>query len=156
MIGFSAAVRFLMDDVREFHQMCGSTDPTEPQTEPDASKVRLRGKLILEECIETLGGMFDYGTREGLKARIAAACSELDVAAVRFNIEEVADGLADLIYVCVGAALAFGVPLDRVWAEVQRANMDKEGGGRSAAGKVLKPVGWIPPRIYEAIFGEAA
>lgn len=60
-----------------------------------------------------------------------------------------------MIYVLVGAALAFGIPLDRVWSEVQRANMAKLGGARRADGKILKPEGWQPPRIHEAIFGEA-
>lgn len=72
------------------------------------------------------------------------------------DMEEIADGLADLIYVAVGAALEFGIPLDRVWAEVQRSNMakvDAETGRvrKRADGKVLKPDGWTPPDIKSAL-----
>jgi predicted HAD superfamily Cof-like phosphohydrolase len=78
----------------------------------------------------------------------------------------IADGIADLIYVAVGAALAYGIPLERVWAEVQRSNMAKfhrcsacDGAGcdacagtgfvavKDAGGKVQKPPGWTPPDI---------
>lgn len=157
MISGSAAMRFLMDDVREFHEkMCGSADPRELQTKPLTTQVRLRAKLIVEEGMETLWGMF-YGNRDQgeLKQHLRKYYEEINTTEIDFNIEAVADGLADLIYVCVGAALAFGIPLERVWAEVQRANMAKDGGGRSEAGKILKPDGWQPPNIREAIFGEA-
>lgn len=156
MIGWSSAMRFLMDDVRSFQEMCGSVSPESPQINPPEKLIRLRAKLILEECAETLFGMFKYDGDAGeLKQEISNACDEIDKLEVRFDIEAVADGLADLIYVVVGAALSFGIPLERVWSEVQRANMDKLNGPKRADGKQLKPQGWIPPRIHEAIFGEA-
>lgn len=61
----------------------------------------LRARLLLEELGETLVAM-----EEG-------------------NLAEVADGLADLEYVTVGAAIALGIEHDRVWEAVQAANMDK-------------------------------
>lgn len=159
MTGFSAAMRYLMDDVRDFQEtVAGFISPLEPITAPGHSLIRLRAKLIVEECTEILCGMFDTGlSRDQQKQSLREIYDEIDMAPVKFDLEAVADGLADLIYVCVGAALSFGVPLDRVWAEVQRANMDKLGGPkRESDGKQLKPAGWIGPRIREAIFGEAA
>ena len=41
------------------------------------------------------------------------------------DIVETADGIADLIYVLVGAALAFGIPINRVFTEVHNSNMTK-------------------------------
>jgi predicted HAD superfamily Cof-like phosphohydrolase len=41
------------------------------------------------------------------------------------DIYEVADGICDLIYVLIGRAFAYGIPLAECFAEVQRANMAK-------------------------------
>lgn len=151
----SAAMRFLLDDVREFHQAMDIGCADQPQTEPDPALVRLRAKLIVEESIETVAGMLNVGDLDEVKKSIAEACADVDNSDVLFDIEQVADGLADLIYVCVGAALSFGIPLERVWAEVQRANMAKVGGPKRADGKQGKPEGWVGPRVHEAVFGEA-
>ena len=64
---------------------------------------------------------------------------------------DVADGIADLIYVLLGRAIAYGIDLRPVWDEVQRANMSKEGGGKRADGKILKPPGWRAPDINGVI-----
>lgn len=73
-------------------------------------------------------------------------------------MEKIADGLADVIYVAVGAALEFGIPLDRVWAEVHRSNMAKVDPAtgkviKRADGKVLKPEGWTPPDVAGVLKG---
>ena len=158
----SEAMAGLLADVRAFHQAMGNDpDPTVPLTDPPRAIVNLRAWLLAEEFLETLVGMFSGSeARENpeiMRKVIAAHMLELKPilaqTAEDFDILQVADGLADLIYVAVGAALAFGIPLDRVWSEVQRANMAKTGGKRSPMGKILKPEGWQPPRIREAVFG---
>ncbi len=68
------------------------------------------------------------------------------------DLVELADGLADLTYVCLGALLQlFGEECAReIWAEVQRSNMAKFVDGRVVRredGKVTKPEGWTPPDI---------
>lgn len=67
------------------------------------------------------------------------------------DMTEFADGIADLIYVLIFAAHAYGIPIEKVWAEVQRTNMAKFPGGkvlrRESDGKILKPEGWEPPDI---------
>lgn len=76
---------------------------------------------------------------------------ELETALDEEDLIEVADALADLTYVVYGAALTYGIDLDRVIAEVHRSNMTKLGAdGRPvmrADGKVLKGPGYEPPRI---------
>lgn len=60
----------------------------------------------------------------------------------------VGDALVDLSYFIAGMGLEMGLPMDRMWDEVQRANMDKFPGGvalRRPDGKVVKPEGWKPP-----------
>jgi predicted HAD superfamily Cof-like phosphohydrolase len=74
----------------------------------------------------------------------------------RGDTAEAADALADLIWVACGTAHYMQVPLDAIWAEIRRANMEKrpwqEGDPlkpRNAAtqGEVVKPRGWRPPDI---------
>ena len=123
-------MKSLLTDVASFHKATETPCLVVPTISPE--RVELRISLIEEEARETIAAM-----RAG-------------------DIVETADGLVDLIYVCVGAALEFGIPLDRVWAEVQRSNMAKidpvTGKVRKRAdGKVLKPEGWTPPDIATAM-----
>lgn len=95
---------------------------------PDDARVKLRDALIEEEYLELL-----------------------DATSMR-DMVEVADALADMVYIIAGTALEYGIPLERVFAEVHRSNMakvDPETGKvrRRADGKVLKPAQWAPPDI---------
>ena len=72
---------------------------------------------------------------------------ELWEAMILGDIVAIADGIADLIYVLLGAALEYGIDMGPIWDEVQRTNMMKEGGGIRGDGKILKPEGWLPPDI---------
>lgn len=65
----------------------------------------------------------------------------------RDDLPAIADGLADLIYVALGTAIAYGIDLRPVWSAVHAANMAKIGGPTREDGKVLKPEGWQPPDI---------
>jgi predicted HAD superfamily Cof-like phosphohydrolase len=102
---------------------------------PSQDRQKLRYDLIVEEVVK-----------------------ELLPALVQEDLVQIADALADSIYVLVGTALEYGIPLDRVWAVVQRANMAKvdptTGKVRKREdGKVLKPEGWTAPDI-DAILRE--
>jgi predicted HAD superfamily Cof-like phosphohydrolase len=90
---------------------------------PDRETVRLRLDLMEEELRETV------------------------VAVVAEHLPDVADGLADLIYVAIGTAISFGIDLRPVMAEVHRANLSKAGGTKRADGKVQKPASFRPPDI---------
>lgn len=121
----------LLDDVRAFHEACGVPVLERPQM-PGGDRIMLRRQLIREEFDE-----FIEATEVG-------------------DIVEAADALADIIYVCIGAALEFGIPLDRVWDEVQRSNMAKVDPAtgkvrRREDGKVMKPEGWTAPDVAAAI-----
>lgn len=118
----------LLSDVREFHTACEIPVAQSP-VEPPAGRVWLRRELIDEEV-----------NRELLPAM------------ARGDLPAVADGMVDAIYVIVGAALEYGLPLDRVWSAVHQANMAKVDPAtgrviRRADGKVLKPAGWQAPDI---------
>lgn len=63
------------------------------------------------------------------------------------DLVEVADGLADVIYIALGCAIECGINLSSVFAEVHRSNLAKEGGPIREDGKRLKPPGWQPPDV---------
>ena len=129
-------MKHLMDDVRAFHEAC-DVPVIEAPAVPTDDRVELRRKLIMEES------------------------DELVLALYSRDIVKIADGIADLIYVAVGTALECGIPLDQVWAEVQRSNMAKVDPATGKVlkredGKVLKPSGWTPPDIATALRTEEA
>lgn len=80
---------------------------------------------------------------------------ELKDAVEASDLVELADAMADLIYVIVGMAVTHGIPLQEVFAEVQRTNMAKFPDGkvlrRPSDGKVMKPSNWQPPDIKSII-----
>lgn len=123
-----------VQDVADFHRACGVPIPESPEF-PAIDRINLRFELISEEVV-----------------------GELLKAIVRRDMVATADGIADSIYVLVGTALEFGIPLERVWDAVQAANMAKVDPvtglvRRRADGKVLKPDGWLPPDIEKALYG---
>ena len=112
-----------VQDVVDFHNQFGCYSSAEPRSIPSDIE-ELRWKLIIEELNELAGGMFE----------------EPDLGVV-------ADSIADLIYVLIGTAIAYGIDLRPIWDAVQKANMAKVGGGVRGDGKILKPPGWTPPDI---------
>lgn len=66
---------------------------------------------------------------------------EVAAAVQRGRLTEIAQELADLVYVAYGTALAYGIDLDAVIEEVHRANMTKLGDDGQPVvrdGKVVK------------------
>jgi len=73
----------------------------------------------------------------------------------RENLVEVADALADTIYVICQLAHVLDIPLDLVYAEVHANNMTKMGPDGKAIkredGKVLKPAGYKPVDLWSLL-----
>jgi len=112
-------------DVKEFHQAFGQRIGDKPEL-PNIEERKLRIKLLDEE-------VFEYTDAEYAD-----------------DLVEIADALADIIYIACGTAVSYGIPLDDVFAEVNRSNMAKLVDGkviRRADGKVQKPEGWTAPDI---------
>jgi predicted HAD superfamily Cof-like phosphohydrolase len=112
--------------VLEFHRRCGILIGERPGL-PAPEVVVQRQRLIAEEV------------------------AELDEALQRGDLAEVADALADLLYVTYGAAISFGIDIRPIFEAVHRANMAKVGGPRRPDGKLLKPDGWQPPDHQPAL-----
>lgn len=128
--------------VIDFHHAMSVPILTSPQVPPD-DRVRLRARLIVEECFEFLEAVFGHSfyTMKGDTMR------KIDAAPVRVVLSETADALADIAYVVEGTNLEFGIDSGPVLDEVHRANMAKVDGPLRADGKRLKPEGWTPPDI---------
>lgn len=121
-------MKSLMDDVAAFHRACDVPVLDRPAI-PTQGRVLLRRILIDEEINRELFPAMDLG-----------------------DLPAIADGIADAIYVLVGTALEYGIPLDRVWTAVQQANMAKVDPVtgkvlRRTDGKILKPTDWQAPDI---------
>jgi len=109
--------------VREFHAKYGQPIAEEPNEFIPMERRELRKKLMKEEPQET--------------------CDAIDAC----NIVEIADGIADSIYVALGTAIEYGIDLEPVFAEVHRSNMTKTPGVQRDDGKILKGPGFTPPDI---------
>ena len=75
-----------------------------------------------------------------------------------FNVDkdvvEVADGLADMVWVIMGMASTLDIPFDKVWNEVQASNMSKFVNGKVVKdknGKIMKPDGYFRPDIAKVL-----
>lgn len=75
--------------------------------------------------------------------------SELHEAVEQGDIVKLADAIADITYVAVGTAVAYGIPFDAIFAEVHRSNMTKV--NTPAEAKLVKGPGYEPPRIAEIL-----
>jgi predicted HAD superfamily Cof-like phosphohydrolase len=74
--------------------------------------------------------------------------AELRDAVIAADIVKIADALADVTYVAVGTAVTYGIPFDRLFAEVHRSNMTKI---NITQGKLVKGPGYEPPDIPGAL-----
>ena len=80
---------------------------------------------------------------------------ELKEALDQKNLKEVADALTDILYVTYGAGHAFGIDLDKCFAEVQNSNMSKlDENGKpiyNENGKVMKGPNYFKPNLQKFI-----
>jgi predicted HAD superfamily Cof-like phosphohydrolase len=149
-------MRRLLGDVATFHWKFGVPVEQRPLRSPHAERVRLRARLMLEECIETLESMYDRTDQETSLTLSTARELLRDVveyAPVKVDLVGVADGIVDQVYVLCGTGLELGLGqcLPAVWEAVHEANMRKvaDPGG----GKVRKGPGWVPPDVERIVYG---
>lgn len=119
-----------------------------------SSAAALQDRHFTEVLISSIGRDIE-AMLAAHSAKAESVTDNVDAFLTREGMVTVADALADIIVVCVGMALELGIPLDRVWAEVQRSNLAKRAADGSVRrrpdGKVLKPDGWTPPDIERAL-----
>jgi predicted HAD superfamily Cof-like phosphohydrolase len=123
----------MFDDVGEFHQKILNQDFPKPQLLPSRVFIN-RYDFLMEELLE------------------------LESAHAMGDIVGAADALADLVYVALGTAYQMGIPMNQVWAAVQRANMAKVPGvtKRNMGNDATKPDGWVGPEADIQVAIDAA
>jgi len=110
----------LEQDVRNFHRKFGHPSPSTPQTPPEGW-VEMRKRLVLEEA------------------------SELVEAIQSGSMVKIAREAVDMIYVCLGVLVAYGIPVNGVWRAVHHANMGKTPVPPDQLVKPIKGDGWVSP-----------
>ncbi len=116
-------------------------------TKDDVKKFMLAADHKVRENFESI---FDWQTTLYLDL-IKEEFLELHTSFQNFDVVEVADACADLIWVIEGLAHTMGIPIQQVWNEVARSNHSKvsESGKvlKRSDGKILKPDTYSPPDI---------
>lgn len=112
--------------VREFTEKFKQPIPETPSF-PSKDVIKLRVELIREEFQEL---------KDAIKEK---------------DLVEVADALTDILYVVLGAGIAFGIDLDKCFAEVHRSNMSKLGADGEPVyrkdGKIIKGPNYSKPDL---------
>jgi len=106
--------------VYNFHKFFNVHIEPHPKV-PPTEVVELRIRLMLGELNELIDALRDK------------------------NLIEIADGIADLLYVAYGTAVSCGLNMQYILDEVHTSNMTK--GGRRKDGKILKPITFRPPDL---------
>jgi predicted HAD superfamily Cof-like phosphohydrolase len=118
--------------VLEFTKTFGQPVSESPNL-PNATTRKLRKNLIKEEYQEYLDGEKNN------------------------DIVEIADALADMVYIIAGTAITYGIPLTEIFDEVHDSNMSKlDNDGNPIYredGKIMKGPNYFQPRIKEIIDG---
>ena len=70
------------------------------------------------------------------------------------DLIEVADGLADMVWVIMGMCNSCGIDFDSVWQEVKASNTSKFPDGKAIKnehGKIMKPDSYFKPNIKKVL-----
>jgi predicted HAD superfamily Cof-like phosphohydrolase len=137
------------DDVRTFHVKFDLPHPERPAP-VTRERAAERANFMLEELLEfaDAAGLILFSDGAG-----RVVFEPLSLADQDFPPQ--ADALIDIVYVAMGTAVQMGLPWQRLWDDVQRANMAKVRGASDRSYiDVIKPDGWEGPRT-EKILKEA-
>ena len=107
---------------------------------------------FMKACDQTTGGEFDQDQFKMYLGLIEEEYKELKEAVNNHDQLETLDALIDILVVTIGAIHSMGSDAEGAWKEVMMTNfakIDKDTGKvrKREDGKVLKPVGWVPPDL---------
>lgn len=140
--------------IAEFMDKAGQDLPVYP-TVPNEHIRRLRAKLIMEECLETVRAL---GFEPYMPSFGEVTIDRLQFSDVLVpSIEEIADGCADISVVTYGTLLACGIADKPIIEAVDASNLAKfaEGGYRRDDGKWMKSPNWEKPDIFGLLLSQA-
>ena len=106
---------------------------------------------FMKACDQTVGGEFDKDQFNLYVTLIEEEANELADAIRAHDQLETLDALIDILVVTIGAIHSMGSDAEGAWKEVMSTNFAKIGEDgkvrKREDGKVLKPVGWVPPDL---------
>jgi len=110
---------------------------------------------FMKACDQTVGGEFDQDQFNLYVKLIEEEAGELAEAIAAHDQVETLDALIDILVVTIGAIHSMGSDAEGAWKEVMSTNFAKIGEDgkvrKREDGKVLKPVGWVPPNLTKFI-----
>lgn len=143
--------------VREFSSLAGNL----PKTPTIASKQQIKFiiRMVMSEMAELAVTQVDHNSIHeflhecvneiDVPKKITVSDNEVEV------IAEQQDAIADAIYYCVDWSARRGVNIGTLLEVIHQSNMDKKwSDGKFHVrddGKVMKPIGWKAPDIYNVI-----
>jgi len=106
---------------------------------------------FMRACDQSVG-KFDANQYSMYLSLIDEETAELHQAVLANDSVEQLDALIDILVVTIGAIHSAGYDAEGAWKEVMQTNfakIDKETGKvrKREDGKVLKPLGWVPPNL---------
>jgi len=147
--------------IEEFMRRCDQEVATYPQL-PDEKIVTLRIRLMVEELLGAVDPdeLIIHGPNRYVDLLIRNKSDELIASMLKGDLVGIADGLADVLYVVIGTAVAYGIDIQEVFDEVHRSNLSKTVWNeeqqrytieKDEFGKGIKPVTYSPASIEPII-----
>lgn len=116
--------------IAEFMRRCDQEVAKYPQL-PTEAIVTLRIRLMVEELLGAIEVEKDWDQLDDVeKSRylhhlVLNKSDELVKSMIEGDLVGVADGIADVLYVVIGTAVAYGINIKEVFDEVHRSNLSK-------------------------------
>lgn len=114
-----------LDQVKEFHERHGfavKESLLSPMKVHDIRQLKATGSSLIEIAKSMISSPELSVQRLSL---MLEEMGEVVEAVLDNDVVSLSDGLADLIYVVCGTAVAYGIPLDEIFDEVHSSNMTK-------------------------------
>lgn len=138
-------------DVEKFMELAGQEVPKVP-TVPSVEVRRLRARLILEECLETIAALGFYLKHEAFNS-IEVVNSLVPFVNPDISLVDITDGCCDIAVVTTGTLSACGIADIGPQNLINQSNLKKfgPGGYRDIHGKWIKPKGWKAPDLFSEL-----
>ena len=146
--------------IAEFMRRCDQEVAAYPQL-PEDEIVTLRIRLMVEELLGKIDAPVEWSLdaefdHRYMRLLVNNKSDELIASMVAGDLVGVADGIADVLYVVIGTAVAYGINIQEVFNEVHRSNLSKTVWSeelrrytieKDAFGKGIKPPTYSPAEL---------
>lgn len=155
--------------IEDFMRRCDQEVAAYPQLPEDAI-VTLRIRLMVEELLGAVNPTELWLKENPTSAQLSAdryanlliknKSDELIASLLKGDLVGIADGIADVLYVVIGTAVAYGIDIQEVFDEVHRSNLSKTVWNeeqqrytieKDEFGKGIKPPTYSPAEIEPII-----